>query len=169
MLVGRSHECDYPPSIRDRPVLTGAKNPFVSCEQMNAAVTATLGTGEGLYYINADLLKQLKPDVIVTQSLCNVCSVDLCLVEQVVQEMAAAPDTPGSGPAVIPKIISLNPFNIEVGPWAVWGRPCERHSSVIKPLLVVLTPPSKGKGTKTIPPAALRPAVHRCRMCCMTR
>jgi hypothetical protein len=83
---------------------------------MNDAVTATLGTGEGLYDINADLLKQLRPDVIVTQSLCNVCSVDLRLVEQVVAEMAAAPDTPGgSGPAVIPKIISLNPFNIEVG------------------------------------------------------
>lgn len=51
-LVGRSHECDYPPAIRDRAILTGAKNPFVSCEQMNAAVTATLNTGEGLYYIH---------------------------------------------------------------------------------------------------------------------
>jgi hypothetical protein len=81
---------------------------------MNAAVTATLGTGEGLYYINQDLLKQLKPDVIVTQSLCNVCSVDLHLVEAVVREMAAAPDTPGAGPALAPKIISLNPFNIKV-------------------------------------------------------
>jgi hypothetical protein len=114
ILAGRSHECDYPAAIRDRPILTGAKNPFVSCEQMNAAVTATLGTGEGLYYINQDLLKQLKPDVIVTQSLCNVCSVDLHLVEAVVREMAAAPDTPCAGPAVAPKIISLNPFNVEV-------------------------------------------------------
>lgn len=81
MLVGRSHECDYPPEIKDRPILTGAKNPFVSCEQMNAAVTATLQTGEGLYYIDQQLLKQLRPDVIVTQSLCTVCSVDLRLVE----------------------------------------------------------------------------------------
>lgn len=81
---------------------------------MNAAVTATLSTGEGLYYINQDLLKQLRPDVIVTQSLCNVCSVDLRLVEAVVQDMAAAPDTPGSAPPVVPNIISLNPFNIEV-------------------------------------------------------
>ena len=113
-LVGRSHECDYPAAIKDRPILTGAKNPFVSCEQMNAAVTATLQTGEGLYYIHADVLKALRPDVIVTQSLCNVCSVDLRLVEQVVQEMAAAPDTPGAQPAASPKIISLNPFNIEV-------------------------------------------------------
>lgn len=114
-LVGRSHECDYPAAIRDRPILTGAKNPFISCEQMNDAVTATLSTGEGLYFINQDVLKQLRPDVIVTQSLCNVCSVDLRLVEEVVQEMAAAPDTPGAAPATAPKIISLNPFNIEVG------------------------------------------------------
>lgn len=113
-LVGRSHECDYPAAIRDRAILTGAKNPFISCEQMNAAVTATLTTGEGLYYIHHDLLKQLRPDVIMTQSLCNVCSVDLRLVEQVVAEIAAMPDTPGAGPAVAPRIISLNPFSIEV-------------------------------------------------------
>jgi len=49
--------------------------------------TATLSTGEGLYYIKGDLLQQLQPDVIVTQSLCNVCSVDLRLVEQVVADM----------------------------------------------------------------------------------
>lgn len=45
MLVGRSHECDWPPAVRDRPVLTGAKNPFKSCSEMNDAVVATLQTG----------------------------------------------------------------------------------------------------------------------------
>lgn len=37
--------CDFPPEIKDRPVLTAAKNKFESCQQMNDAVTATLTTG----------------------------------------------------------------------------------------------------------------------------
>jgi ABC-type Fe3+-hydroxamate transport system substrate-binding protein len=101
-LVGRSHECDYPPSIRDRPILTAAKNKFQSMSQMNDAVTASLGAGEGLYSIDKDLLLQLNPDVIVTQSLCEVCSVDLALVERICAK--ALPSA---------NIISLNPFTIE--------------------------------------------------------
>lgn len=115
MLVGRSHECDYPAAIKDRPILTAAKNKFESCQQMNDAVTATLTTGDGLYYIFADVLKSLAPDVIVTQSLCSVCSVDLRLVEQVVQEMqnSSSSSSNGTAAAAAPRIISLNPFNIE--------------------------------------------------------
>eukprot|EP00879_Flechtneria_rotunda_P017308 GHRR01018132.1.p1 GENE.GHRR01018132.1~~GHRR01018132.1.p1 ORF type:complete len:251 (+),score=99.96 GHRR01018132.1:251-1003(+) len=96
MLVGRSHECDYPPNIRDRAILTGAKNKFESCQQMNDAVDATLSTGEGLYYIKENLIKQLQPDVIITQSLCNVCSVDLRLVQQLVSDMAKHNSNNGS-------------------------------------------------------------------------
>lgn len=101
-LVGRSHECDYPPSIRDRPILTAAKNKFESMSQMNDAVTASLGAGEGLYTVDQELLLRLNPDVIVTQSLCEVCSVDLALVERICAK--ALPSA---------NIISLNPFTIE--------------------------------------------------------
>eukprot|EP00878_Enallax_costatus_P037128 GHUV01041922.1.p1 GENE.GHUV01041922.1~~GHUV01041922.1.p1 ORF type:complete len:353 (+),score=119.72 GHUV01041922.1:1682-2740(+) len=75
---------------------------------MNDAVTATLQTGEGLYYINEELIKLLQPDVIITQSLCNVCSVDLRLVQQLVNDMQQA-----SPAAVAPRVVSLNPFTLE--------------------------------------------------------
>lgn len=101
-LVGRSHECDYPPPVRKLPMLTSAKNPFVDSQQMHDAVTETLQSGEGLYNLDTALLEQLQPDVIVTQSLCHVCSVDLCLVERFTSKMAKQP-----------LVISLNPFSIE--------------------------------------------------------
>lgn len=85
LLVGRSHECDYPPSITDRPALTGAINAFESSRQMHDAVTSTLERGEGLYTIDGEILKGLNPQVILTQSLCSVCSVDLNLVDRILQ------------------------------------------------------------------------------------
>jgi len=45
MLVGRSHECDWPPAICDRPVLTAARTPFENSQQMHNAVCATLSKG----------------------------------------------------------------------------------------------------------------------------
>jgi ABC-type Fe3+-hydroxamate transport system substrate-binding protein len=69
---------------------------------MNDAVTASLEQGQGLYTVDSDLMQQLKPDVIVTQSLCEVCSVDLRLVEKLCGDMQPRP-----------QIISLNPFTLE--------------------------------------------------------
>ena len=56
-LVGRSHECDYPPFVLSRPILTAAKNKFESCSQMNEAVCNSLQAGDGLYTVDAELLK----------------------------------------------------------------------------------------------------------------
>ena len=69
---------------------------------MNDAVTESLAQGQGLYTVDSDLMQQLKPDVIVTQSLCEVCSVDLRLVEKLCGHMQPRP-----------QIISLNPFTLE--------------------------------------------------------
>eukprot|EP00210_Caulerpa_lentillifera_P000569 g550.t1 len=97
-LVGRSHECNYPADVLKLPILTGAKNKFINARQMNDAVTATLAAGIGLYYINEELLRELKPDVIVTQSLCAVCSVDYNLISQFAQKLDP-----------VPLLVDLNP------------------------------------------------------------
>ena len=80
------------------PILTGAVNQFVSSKQMDDVVNASLERGEGLYFLEQDLLKELKPDVIVTQDLCNVCSVDLQLVQKTVDQLS-----------IKPTIVTLNP------------------------------------------------------------
>ena len=98
MLVGRSHECNWPSRVEKLPILTGAVNQFVDSKQMDDVVKASLDRGEGLYFLAQDLLKQLKPDVIVTQDLCNVCSVDLQLVQKTVDQLS-----------IKPTIVTLNP------------------------------------------------------------
>ena len=57
LLVGRSHECDYPVYVQKRPVLTSAKNKFESCSQMNDAVCSSLSAGDSLYDVDPQLLR----------------------------------------------------------------------------------------------------------------
>lgn len=98
LLVGRSHECDWPVEVQKLPILTGAINQFQSSKQMDDVVNSSLARGEGLYFLEQQRLQELKPDVIVTQDLCNVCSVDLKLVEKTIADFP-----------VKPKIVTLNP------------------------------------------------------------
>lgn len=98
LLVGRSHECDWPKEVQSLPVLTGAINQFQNSKQMDDVVNSSLARGEGLYFLEQQRLQELKPDVIVTQDLCNVCSVDLKLVERTIADFP-----------VKPKIVTLNP------------------------------------------------------------
>jgi len=82
MLVGRSHECDDPASVRALPVVT---RPVVPVEGDSAAIDARvkrrLQQGLSLYEVDLDLLRQLKPDVVLTQAQCEVCAVSLPQLE----------------------------------------------------------------------------------------
>jgi iron complex transport system substrate-binding protein len=84
-LVGRSHECDFPPSVRRLPVCTA---PRFDVEGSGAAidrrVKAVLQEGLSVYRVHADLLRQLRPDVLITQSQCEVCAVSVRDVEKAV-------------------------------------------------------------------------------------
>jgi iron complex transport system substrate-binding protein len=75
-LVGRSHECDYPPSVRSLPVCTRPRFPVDGASlEIDVHVKSLLGAGEPLYEVDAELLRALRPDVILTQSQCSVCAV----------------------------------------------------------------------------------------------
>ena len=101
-LVGRSHECSFPPGVTRLPALTAAKTSFENSRQMNDAVTETLKSGTGLYTVDADRLRELDPDVIVTQSVCAVCSVDYEIVKKLAKTMTRHPT-----------IVDLNPQSLE--------------------------------------------------------
>ncbi len=105
-LVGRSHECDWPSdgSLADVAVLTAQRTQFNSSAQIDQAVRAQLATGQSLYTLDAEQLAALRPDVILTQDLCQVCSIDLNTVRQIV---AAMPEESR------PQIVSLNPTTFE--------------------------------------------------------
>jgi iron complex transport system substrate-binding protein len=75
-LVGRSHECDYPPEVKRLPVCTSSKLDLASdSHQIDRQVKVLLQRALSLYHIDTATLKALQPDVILTQSQCEVCAV----------------------------------------------------------------------------------------------
>ncbi len=82
-LVGRSHECDYPPSVTRLPVCTEPKfNTAGTSYEIDQRVKNILADALSVYRVQADKLKVLQPDIIVTQSHREVCAVSLRDVEQ---------------------------------------------------------------------------------------
>jgi iron complex transport system substrate-binding protein len=107
-IVGRSHECDYPPEIKDRPVCTQARlNSHQSSDQIDQSVNDLLKSALSIYDIKVDVLEQLQPTHILTQDQCDVCAVSLADVEKAVAKL-----TPSQ-----PQIISLHP-NILKDVWS---------------------------------------------------
>lgn len=75
-LVGRSHECDYPPEALALPVVSrpALRLEGLSQEEVDRAVADRLRSGESLYEVDEVLLRGLAPDVVLTQDLCHVCA-----------------------------------------------------------------------------------------------
>lgn len=101
LLVGRSHECDFPAGIDHLPVLTGQRTHAATSAEIDAQVSAALGSGQSLYTLDVDLLRALRPDVILTQDLCDVCSIDLATVRGIAATMDPKPT-----------VVSLNPTTL---------------------------------------------------------
>lgn len=104
LLVGRSHEDNFPQSITHLPMLTDqliSRN-WTSAADVNAEVSCALSSGKSLYFLNAELLAELKPDLILTQDLCSVCAIDLAEVRLIASKMDPQP-----------RVLSLDPQTLE--------------------------------------------------------
>ena len=75
-LLGRSHECDYPPGVDRLPIVSRPALELggLSQAEIDSAVAGHMQTGESLYVVDEALLRELAPDVILTQDLCHVCA-----------------------------------------------------------------------------------------------
>jgi len=75
-LVGRSHECDYPSSVTSLPIVSrpALNLDGATPEEIDASVSQRMESGDTLYTIDEVLLRDLRPDVILTQNLCRVCA-----------------------------------------------------------------------------------------------
>jgi iron complex transport system substrate-binding protein len=81
-LVGRSHECDFPPEVARLPALTAPKFKVAGTSaEIDARVRAIVREGLSVYRVDADALRTLDPDIILTQDHCEVCAVSLADVE----------------------------------------------------------------------------------------
>lgn len=76
-LVGVSHDCDWPPVVRDRPVLSSTRvDPDASSRDIHETVRDQTHGGRSLYHLERSRLEELDPDLILTQELCEVCAPD---------------------------------------------------------------------------------------------
>jgi iron complex transport system substrate-binding protein len=98
-IVGVTHECDYPEAARDiQPVTRDVLEPGLSAVEIDAAVRERTAAGESIYELDEELLRELEPELIVTQALCSVCAVS----HDEVQALAVTLTAP-------PRVISLDP------------------------------------------------------------
>lgn len=103
-LVGRSHECDYPESVKQLPVCSEANIPDnLGSAVIDTKVKELLTDALSVYTVKRDLIKQLSPDVVITQAQCEVCAVSLKEVEEALEDYLDKQST----------IISLQPDSLE--------------------------------------------------------
>jgi iron complex transport system substrate-binding protein len=102
-LVGRSHECDYPPEVQKLPVCTKARiNTETSSATIHQDVTKLVQSALSIYEIKLDVLEKLQPTHILTQDQCDVCAVSVADVETAVGKLTNSH----------PQIISLQPQHL---------------------------------------------------------
>jgi iron complex transport system substrate-binding protein len=101
-LIAVTHECDYPPAALELPKVTRDVLPAgLSSAEIDAAVKERTLAGESIYELDADMLHELRPDLIVTQALCSVCAVSYDDVRAIAQEIETRP-----------QVISLDPHTV---------------------------------------------------------
>ncbi len=101
-VIAVTHECDFPPAAQELPRVTRDVLPSgLSSAQIDAAVKERTLAGDSIYELDTDLLRDLRPDLIVTQALCSVCAVSYEDVRQIAEEI----DTQ-------PRVISLDPHTL---------------------------------------------------------
>ena len=104
MLVGISHECDYPPEIKGLPICSNPRfNTDGSSLKIDNTIKSLIQQALSIYEIDESLMAKLKPDLIVTQSQCEVCAVNLKDVERALKNNLN----------ISPTIISLKPNTLK--------------------------------------------------------
>ena len=102
-LVGRSHECDFPKEVKSLPHCTQPRFDVEgSSKEIDDRVKTTLQSALSVYEVDEVMLADLDPDIIITQSQCEVCAVSLDDVESAVESLSGRK----------PKIISLQPNSL---------------------------------------------------------
>jgi len=124
-IVGITHECDYPPeAIKGAKVVTTSDiTPYnMTQSEIHEAVCGSLLSGQSLYGINREIICSVRPDIVFTQSLCDVCAVSYPVVLETCAKLIAGPpivvdDNDDacqiSNGELCPDVISMEPNNLE--------------------------------------------------------
>jgi iron complex transport system substrate-binding protein len=92
-LMGITHECDYPSGIKDKPVVVRSVLPTeeMSQQEIDSAVAERLRNGLSLYQVDESLMRDIAPDLILTQDLCQVCAPSGNEVSQLLKSLPSKP------------------------------------------------------------------------------
>ncbi|HEV2500817.1 MAG TPA: cobalamin-binding protein [Terriglobia bacterium] len=102
-LVGVSHECDYPAEAAGLPNVTRSNiSSSLSSRGIDSAVSSSLESQGTLYDLDLPLLESLRPDLIITQRLCDVCAVSFDRVQEAVNSLPSKP-----------AVLNLEPSSLE--------------------------------------------------------
>jgi iron complex transport system substrate-binding protein len=105
-VVAVTHECDYPPEAQELPTVTRDALPSgLTAGQIDAAVRARTDQGESIYELDAELLHDLRPDLIVTQALCAVCAVSFDDVRAIAEEIESQPQVISLDPRTLGEVL----------------------------------------------------------------
>jgi iron complex transport system substrate-binding protein len=101
-VIAVTHECDYPEAARSLPRVTrDVLEPGLSAREIDAAVRERVLHGDSIYELDGELLRDLRPDLIVTQALCSVCAVSYADVASLAREIESHP-----------RVIALDPHTV---------------------------------------------------------
>jgi iron complex transport system substrate-binding protein len=102
-LVGISHECDYPPSVRSVPVMVEPLIPShgLASTDIDRQVSQLVASGQRLYRLKDHVLQQARPDLVLSQDLCHVCAVT---PDQLHDALGSMPQQP--------IVLTLNPSTV---------------------------------------------------------
>jgi iron complex transport system substrate-binding protein len=106
MVVGVTHECDYPPAASELPQLTATVLPAgLSAGEIDTAVKQVVGEGRALYTLDEERLRELEPDLIVTQAVCEVCAVSYEDVVEVAGRLPSSPRVLQQDPSTLGEVL----------------------------------------------------------------
>ncbi len=107
-VVGVTHECDHPPEVGSLPVLTKCAfdSESMTQEEIDREVRHLAEAGESLYRIDDELLREAKPDLIVTQDLCHVCAITPREVDRAIGVLQNKPEIILLSPKVLEDVFT---------------------------------------------------------------
>ncbi len=105
-VIAVTHECDYPPAARELPTVTRDVLPHdLTAGQIDAAVRARTDQGEAIYELDVEELRELEPDLIITQALCAVCAVSFDDVRAIAEQLDSQPQVISLDPRTLGEVL----------------------------------------------------------------
>ena len=103
-LLGVSHECDFPSDALGKPKVVHSRfdSDNLSSQEIDRVVTDMMTRGENIYEVDTEVLAKARPDLVITQQLCEVCAVSFEDVQQAVAALSP-----------VPTVLSLDPHSID--------------------------------------------------------